>query len=80
MHIHGSQFGSVSDLAADRLVIQSESGDIEVPIRATVPRADICIEGDLQFGLVPVECKQSKVFQIINKGTAVGNWRLDWDK
>ncbi len=80
MHLHGDSLADVKELASDKLVVQSESGELEVPLRALLPRADVHIEGDLMFGLVPVDSKASKTFRLVNKGTGPTEWRLDWDK
>ncbi len=47
---------------------------------AAAPKPDVFIEGDLMYGLVPLESKASKTFKITNRGNGPAQWRLDMDK
>lgn len=55
-------------------------GDFELVLRSVAPRPDVHVEGDLQYGLLPVDSKASKTFRLVNKGNAPASYKLDWDK
>ena len=75
-----SSIESIKELVQDKIMVQSESGETELPIKALLPRADVTVTGDLNFGLVPIDSKATKKFQIINRGTAPSSFKLDYDK
>ena len=75
-----SSIDSIKELVQDKIYVQSESGETELPIKALLPRSDVTVTGDLNFGLVPIDSKATKKFQIINRGTAPSTFKLDYDK
>lgn len=75
-----SSVDSIKELAQDRIVIQSEFGETELSLKALLSHPDVTISGDLNFGLVPVDSKATKHFQLINRGSAPAAFKLDYDK
>ncbi|GFR48568.1 hypothetical protein Agub_g10470, partial [Astrephomene gubernaculifera] len=64
----------------DKIVIQTENGSYELQVKASAPRADVRIVGDLNLGLLPSDSKASKRFQLVNEGAAPTAFKIDWDR
>ncbi|GAX74871.1 hypothetical protein CEUSTIGMA_g2317.t1 [Chlamydomonas eustigma] len=75
---HGLE--QVKEVIQDRLLIQSESGDYELSLKALLPRSEVMMTGDLNFGLVPVESKATKRFKLSNLGAAPCPFKLEYDR
>jgi hypothetical protein len=71
---------STKDVFQDKIVVQSEAGEVEVPLKAQPPRPDVTVTGDLNFGLLPLESKATRRFEVNNRGTLPVSFKLDYDK
>ncbi|EFJ49198.1 hypothetical protein VOLCADRAFT_90100 [Volvox carteri f. nagariensis] len=49
-------------------------------LKATAPKADVRILGDLIMGLLPSDSKASKTIQLVNDGSAHASFRVEWDR
>lgn len=49
-------------------------------IKASTPKADVRIVGDLNMGLLPAESKATKRFQLVNQGAATAAFKIDYDR
>ena len=78
--LESEQLDGPKDFLEDKVIIQSDAGDYELVVKAHAAKPDVSIEGELQFGLLPLDSKASKKFRLINNGSGVANVRLDWDK
>ncbi|GFH11031.1 uncharacterized protein HaLaN_06460 [Haematococcus lacustris] len=76
---NGEHYQGGTEAVSDRVIIQADNGDIELPLRSVVPKADVVVAGDLMFGLLPMDSQATKVISIVNKGTAATNFKIDWD-
>ena len=64
----------------DRLLIQTESGEYELVFKAVLPKPDVRILGDLNFGIIPTESKANKKIQLANNGYAQANFKIEYDR
>ncbi|KXZ50888.1 hypothetical protein GPECTOR_14g137 [Gonium pectorale] len=76
----GDKFEPDRQYVQDKIVIQTETGNYELQIKAAAPKSDVRIVGDLNMGLLPSDSKASKRFQLVNEGAAPARFRLDWDR
>ena len=60
--------------------LQCNTGDYDLVLRATLPKPDVHVVGDLLFGLLPVESKGSKQFTLVNHGHQAAPFRLECDR
>jgi hypothetical protein len=67
-----------------RIASESVSGVQEPPlelwVHARPPKAHLQVQGDLQFGVVPVGSKARKVVQLVNRGSAAADYTITWDR
>ena len=64
----------------DCIKITSEGQDVELWVHAMLPRPQLQLQGDLQFGMVGVDSKPSKQLLLTNTGMLQAEFKLDWDK
>lgn len=70
----------------DTIKIATESAStvqelpIELWLHARPPRPRLGLQGDLQFGVVPLGTKAQKQLQLRNTGTAQAEFSITWDK
>lgn len=67
----------VHEIIQDKVVVQCETGEYELVLKALLPCSDVMISGDLNFGLVPIENKATKRFQLVNRGSAPASFKID---
>lgn len=77
---HGDKLDSGLELLEGILMVQSDHGDVALVLRVRLPRADVTLQGDLSYGLLPTESRAIKIFQIINNGDAAAVWKVEWDR
>lgn len=75
-----SSLDSIKEFTQDKIVVQSEAGEIEVPLKALLPRPNVTVTGDLNFGLLPLESKATRKFRLHNQGKSPVSFKLDYDK
>lgn len=71
---------SAKESILDRIIIQCEHGEQEVPLKAFLPLPDVSISGSLSFGFIPLESKNTRRFQLVNKGAAPAQFKIDYDR
>ena len=71
---------SAKESILDRIIIQCEHGELEVPLKAFLPLPDVSISGSLNFGFLPLESKNTRRFQLVNKGAAPAQFKIDFDR
>ncbi|PNW70067.1 hypothetical protein CHLRE_17g704300v5 [Chlamydomonas reinhardtii] len=76
----GDKFEADRQYAQDKIVIQTDSGSYDLQIKASTPKADVRIVGDLNMGLLPAESKATKRFQLVNQGAATAAFKIDYDR
>lgn len=64
----------------DTIVVHSDIEDVEVEVHAYQFQPELRIDGDLNFGLVPVDSKPSKALKLINDRSKPAEFKLQWDK
>ncbi len=69
--------GLPNDLVSDTIMIQCESGEYELVVKAIAPQSNVTVVGDLCYGIVAVDTKPTKQFQLVNRGTANAVYRID---
>jgi hypothetical protein len=72
--------GSSSKDFHDTITIQSEAGNVEVPVHAGGPKPQLQLTGDLQFGLQGVDSAATKQLQLCNKGKVPAEFSITWDR
>ncbi|MEW5300161.1 MAG: hypothetical protein WDW36_003110 [Sanguina aurantia] len=77
---HGDKLEGGLELVEGVLVVQCDQGDVALALRVRLPRADVALQGDLSYGLLPTESRAVKAFQIINSGDAPAVWKVEWDR
>ncbi|GLI64998.1 hypothetical protein VaNZ11_008424 [Volvox africanus] len=76
----GDKFEADRQSVQDKIVIQTETGSYELQLKATAPKAEVRILGDLIMGLLPSDSKASKCIQLVNDGAAQAPFRVEWDR
>ena len=51
-----------------------------MPLRAFLPLPEVSIVGSLNFGFLPIESKSTRKFQLVNKGAAPAQFKIDYDR
>ena len=77
---HANEFEADREYVQDKVVIQTETATYELQVRASVSKANVRVEGDLNLGLLPSDSKATKRFQLVNDGGAPAQFRIDWDR
>jgi hypothetical protein len=62
------------------VMIHTDAGDIELPLRALAPRCILSLEGDLTFGAVAQGTTWARTLTLQNRGSQQAVFALDWDK
>lgn len=76
----GAHLPEGKEFVQDRILMQTETGQLELGLKASVPKASVRIVGDLNVGIVPADSKATKRFQLVNEGLAPAPFRMEWDK
>ncbi|KAG2493472.1 hypothetical protein HYH03_008289 [Edaphochlamys debaryana] len=76
----GEKFEPERQYVQDKITIQTDGGNYDLQVKASVPRATVRIVGDLNLGVLPAESKASRCFQLINDGAAPSPFRIDYDR
>ncbi len=80
MVFDGARLDEGKEFVQDKLVLQTESGEYELVLKASVPKANVRIVGDLNVGIVPTESKATKRFQLVNDGSAAAPFAIEYDR
>lgn len=64
----------------DALIVRTDAGDIEVPIKGLAPRGQLQLQGSLDFGIVPHESTVEQQLLLTNTGSQPATYQLQWDK
>jgi hypothetical protein len=71
----GSDKACTSDYI-DEVRINYDGGFIAIPVRCLVPRPALELEGDLEFGILPIDIEEKRLLRVQNKGPVEGEWSL----
>jgi hypothetical protein len=81
VHLHGEHLEAVREVAEDVVLVQWDNGgQHRLQVRAVMQRAEVSLEGDLLFGLVPTEGSSQRRLRLVNRGAKSEPFRFDWDK
>ena len=64
----------------DRVLVQTESGQAEVPLSAHAPAADVRVDGSLEMGVVAHGSAVATTLTVSNAGPRAAAFKVDWDK
>lgn len=64
----------------DKIVIQTEVGDAELPLAAYAPAPECRAEGDLDMGVIAQGCSVTRELTLTNHGSSPGAYRCDYDR
>jgi len=64
----------------DKIVIQTEVGDAELPLAAYAPAPECKAEGELDMGIIAQGCSVTRVVTLTNHGSSPGTYRCDYDR
>eukprot|EP00955_Chlamydomonas_euryale_P084665 363994-Chlamydomonas_euryale.AAC.1 len=73
----GSHLTESRELIQDRIMLQSEAGEVEVQLKALAPAVGVDVHGDLNFGIVPVDSKATKQLTLVNHGAAPAGFKFE---
>ena len=64
----------------DKIVIQTEVGDAELPLAAYAPAPECKAEGELDMGIIAQGCSVTREVTLTNHGSSPGTYRCDYDR
>lgn len=62
----------------EQIVVQCENGEFEIPIRSSLVKANVRVNGNANFGTVALESKATRTIQLVNHGEAVTSFQVCW--
>eukprot|EP00201_Polytomella_parva_P002682 CAMPEP_0175080504 /NCGR_PEP_ID=MMETSP0052_2-20121109/25548_1 /TAXON_ID=51329 ORGANISM="Polytomella parva, Strain SAG 63-3" /NCGR_SAMPLE_ID=MMETSP0052_2 /ASSEMBLY_ACC=CAM_ASM_000194 /LENGTH=1262 /DNA_ID=CAMNT_0016351219 /DNA_START=29 /DNA_END=3813 /DNA_ORIENTATION=+ len=77
---HSDKIDPAKNFYQDKIVLQTEAGEFTLVLKASTPRSNVQIVGDLNFDILPTDSKATKHFQLVNYGSEPSFFKLDWDR
>lgn len=75
----GQQYSDTVKFACESVSAVQEA-PLELWVHARPPRPRLCMQGDLQFGVVAVGATAKKTVQLLNSGSAPADYTITYDK
>eukprot|EP00798_Chlamydomonas_sp_ICE-L_P019407 gene19407-26065_t len=78
--VFDSSKSALKEFVQDQIVVQSDYGDHPITLKVISPQPSLEVHGDLHLGPISVESVAVKCIKVLNIGTAVTDFRMEWDK